>query len=117
MSQVLAFPSPPLVPKIRHPRTGFESLPRDLSRSELFRFFTFSDVDLEQIRLSRGDTSRLGFALMLGGVRLTGRFPYDLELVSPSLLVHVAGQLQISAPSALNYPQRRPTRHEHITRW
>jgi hypothetical protein len=49
-------------------------------------------------------------------LRLTGRFPTGLELIGTSLLTHVCGQLNIEGMLFLDYPQRRPTRHEHIER-
>lgn len=101
---------------VRHPRAGFENLPIDLTRTELFRYFTFSDKDREEINLCRGAQNRIGFALLLGGVRLLGRFPYDFELLPKDLLAHICGQLEVDVPLFLNYPQRRPTRQEHIDR-
>jgi len=50
-----------------HPRARFENLPVDLSRAELFRYFTFSDKDHEEIALCRSAQNRIGFALLLGG--------------------------------------------------
>jgi TnpA family transposase len=114
MNAPLLFPVE--VSAVRHPRAGFENLPIDLTRTELFRYFTFSDKDREQILLCRGSQNRLGFAILLGGVRLLGRFPYDLELLPKELLAHICGQLEVDVPLFLNYPQRRPTRQEHIDR-
>jgi hypothetical protein len=31
---------------VRHPRAEFEPIPRDLSRTELLRYFTYSENDL-----------------------------------------------------------------------
>jgi Domain of unknown function (DUF4158) len=101
---------------VRHPRAGFESVPNDLSRAELLRYFTYSENDLKEINLCRGTNNRIGFALLLRGVRLTGRFPYDLELIPHSVLMHISTQLQIEPPLFIDYPQRRPTRHEHAER-
>jgi hypothetical protein len=114
MNAPLLFPVE--VSVVRHPRAGFENLPVDLTRSEFFRYFTFSDKDHEEIALCRGAQNRIGFALLLGGVRLLGRFPYDFELLPKDLLAHICGQLEVDAPLFLNYPQRRPTRQEHIER-
>jgi hypothetical protein len=85
-------------------RAGFENLPVDLTRTEFFRYFTFSDKDHEEIALCRGAQNRIGFALLLGGVRLLGRFPYDFELLPKDLLAHICGQLEVDAPLFLNYP-------------
>jgi TnpA family transposase len=114
MNAPLLFPVE--VSVVRHPRAGFENLPVDLTRTEFFRYFTFSDRDHEEIALCRGAQNRIGFALLLGGVRLLGRFPYDFELLPKDLMAHICGQLKVDAPLFLNYPQRRPTRQEHIER-
>src|SRR5215831_11240339 len=103
-------------PSLRHSRAGFERMPANLSRAELFRYFTFSEEDLREINQCRGDCNKIGFALLLGGVRLTGRFLYDLELVPWSLLTHICEQLTLDVPLFLTYPQRRPTRAEHLER-
>lgn len=39
-----------------------------------------------------------------------------VDLLSPNLIAHVSRQFQINPPGALYYPQRRPTRYEHVTR-
>src|ERR1043166_6343611 len=93
----------------RHSRAGFERIPPNLTRLELFRYFTFSDEDRREILQCRSDHNRLGFALLLGGVRLTGRFPYDFALVPRSLLTHICEQLQLAPPLFVVYPQRQPT--------
>ena len=111
---VLPFESPP--PPLRHIRRGFDSIPRDLSKAELLRYFTYSPEDRHEIFQCRGNSNKVGFAVLLGGIRLTGRFPTGLELIGQSLLTHVCGQLKIEGMLFLDYPQRRPTRHEHIER-
>ena len=60
------------VSAVWHPRAGFENLPVDLTRTELFRYFTFSDKDREEITFCRGAQNRIGFAILLGGVRYLG---------------------------------------------
>ena len=107
-------PSAP--PSLRHSRAGFERIPANLSRTELFRYFTFTEEDQREIDPCRGDYHKIGFALLLGGVRLTGRVLYDCELVPRSLVAHICDQLALGVPLFLTYPQRRPTRAEHIER-
>jgi len=53
----------------RHSRAGFEQIPQNLTRPELFRYFTFSEEDCHEILQCRGDHKRIGFALLLGGKR------------------------------------------------
>jgi Domain of unknown function (DUF4158) len=114
MKQVVQFPIPQ--PTIRHARVGFETIPANLSRAELFRYFTFSEPDRREIAQCRGESNKIGFALLLGATRLTGRFIQDFELVPHSLVAHVCEQLRLETPLILTYPQRQPTRFEHVER-
>jgi uncharacterized protein DUF4158 len=84
MSPLVQFPI--AVSSVRHSRAGFESVPNDLSKVELLRYFTYSENDLKEINLCRGANNRIGFALLLSGVRLTGRFPHDEEAEEDRLL-------------------------------
>jgi Domain of unknown function (DUF4158) len=56
---------------IRHARAGFEHIPQNLSRAELFRYFTFPEPDRREIAQCRGESNKIGFALLLGDIRLT----------------------------------------------
>jgi TnpA family transposase len=114
MKQVLQFPLPQ--PAVRHTRVGFETIPANLSRAELFRYFTFPEPDRREIAQCRGGSNKIGFALLLGAVRLTGRFMQDFELVPHSLVAYVCEQLGLQTPLILTYPQRQPTRYEHVER-
>ena len=109
-------PFQPPAPSLRHSRAGFEHIPANLSRAELFHYFTFTDEDRHEISQCRGGANRIGFALLLGGVRLAGRFLYDFTLVPRSLVAHICEQLTLDVPLFLTYPQRQPTRYEHIER-
>jgi hypothetical protein len=66
---VLPFEPPPA--PARHIRAGFENIPRDLSKAELLRYFTYSPEDRHEIFQCRGSGNKVGFALLLSGVRLT----------------------------------------------
>jgi urease gamma subunit len=114
MSSIVPFPQFPLL--VRHLRFGSEAIPKDLSRAELIRYFTYSDDDKREISQCRCLHNQIGFATLLGGVRLTGRFPYNLETIPRSIMTHVCGQLGLEIPLFLAYPQRRQTRHEHVER-
>ncbi|MDT5120903.1 MAG: hypothetical protein QOC96_385 [Acidobacteriota bacterium] len=85
-------------------RVGCENIHADLTRAELFRFFTFPEADRRLIFQWRGTQNRLGFALLLGGVRLTGRFPKDLSAISTNLIAHLCKQLHLPFPPTLIYP-------------
>src|SRR4029077_3868667 len=114
MQAILPFYTP--TSPFRHARAGFERIPSNLTRTELFRYFTFAEEDRGEILQCRGEHNRLGVALLLGGVRLMGRFPYDFQLVPRSLLTHVCEQLGVEPPLFVVYPQRQPTRYEHVER-
>src|SRR5947208_3600330 len=110
-------PFQPAVPtSSRHSRAGFERIPPNLSRAELLRYFTFGEEDRCEIAQCRGEHNKIGFALLLGGVRLTGRFLYDFSLVPRSLLTHICEQLGLEVPLFVVYPHRQPTRYEHTER-
>jgi hypothetical protein len=87
-----------LSPASSRARVDFERIPQNLTRTELFRYFTFSVEDRHEILQCRGDHNRIGFAPLLGGVRLTGRFPYDLASIPRHLLSHVCEQLGLETP-------------------
>src|SRR5215813_8921063 len=114
MSTLVPFPAQ--VVSLRHARSGFEAIPRDLSRAELLRYFTYSEQDRQQIFQCRGEYNQIGFALLLSGVRLTGRFPHNFDMLPRRFLQHVCHQLKLDVPLFLNYSQREPTRREHIAR-
>jgi Domain of unknown function (DUF4158) len=71
---------------VRLSRSGFETIPSDLSTAELFRYFTYSAEDRLAILECRGNNNKVGFALLLGSVRLTGRFPIHFDLRPGNLL-------------------------------
>jgi Domain of unknown function (DUF4158) len=93
LPNVLPFEPPP--PPIQHTRAGFENIPRDLSKAELLRYFTYSPEDRNEIFQCRGNGNKVGFALLLSGVRLTGRFPANFELIGSTLMAQVCAQLRI----------------------
>ena len=63
-------PFTPREPSLRILRTGFETIPSDLSKAELFRYFTYTAEDRHEIFECRGNSNKVGFALLLGSVRL-----------------------------------------------
>ena len=52
---------------------GLRDLPRELSEFELQAFFSFGRNELELIARRRGDNHKLGLALHIGFVRMSGR--------------------------------------------
>ena len=76
---------------------GLRDLPRELTEFELQAFFSFSRAELELIARRRGDNHKLGLALHIGFVRMSGR---------PLNSVHLPRTL----------PRRSPLRSMPITR-
>lgn len=114
LASLLPFKSPETAPRSR--RTGWETIPRDLSQAELFRYFTYTAEDRAEIFACRGTSNKLGFAILLGGLRLTGRFLTNFEALPQALLSHVCAQLKVAGRLFLDYPQRQATRYEHVER-
>ena len=62
---------------------GLREIPRELSEFELQAFFTFSSTERAWVQRRRGPALRLGLALHIGFVRMSGR-PLDAFRVLPS---------------------------------
>ena len=111
------FPKTKVAPKASEHtlfRVGCDDIPPDITQAERFRYFSFPAEDRELILRCRGTSNRLGFALLLGGVRLISRFPRSLSRVSQNLLDHLCKQLKLEPADSLQYPGREATRIEHM---
>lgn len=62
---------------------GMRELPRDISGFELQAFFTFSPAERALIDARRGDAHKLGLALHIGFLRMSGRLLDALRIVPP----------------------------------
>ena len=80
------------------PYLGQREIPRELSQFELQAFFSFSAVEHELIARRRGDSLKLGFALHIGFVRMSGRPLNNVRAVPTVLLAHLGRELSIAAP-------------------
>jgi TnpA family transposase len=89
---------------------GSRRFPRELSSFLVWRFFTLSSDDRRVLRRRFRSRSRLGAALQLGFVRMTGTTLDALDYVPRSVLGHVGDQLEMSAPelTTLRALYRRP---------
>ena len=114
LARLLPFKAPASAP--RSTRTGWETIPRDLSRAELFRYFTYTAEDRAELFACRGTSNKPGLAILFGGLRLTGRFLTNFEALPQPLLSHVCAQLKVAGRLCLDYPQRQATRYEHVER-
>lgn len=80
------------------PYLGLRDLPRELTDFELQAFFSFSQAELELISRRRGDNHKLGLALHIGFVRMSGRPLNSVRAVPPVLLRHLGQMLGITTP-------------------
>lgn len=72
---------------------GLKDLPRELSTFELQAFFTYSKAEREVIDARYGAPHKLGLALHMGFLRLSGRSLNALRVVPVSLWAHLGKEL------------------------
>ena len=77
---------------------GLRDLPREFSEFELQAFFNFGRNELEVITRRRGDNHKLGLALHIGFVRMSGRPLNSVRAVPAVLLRHLGSVLGIETP-------------------
>jgi TnpA family transposase len=77
---------------------GLKDLPRELSTFELQAFFTFSQAEREVIDARYGATHKLGMALHIGFLRLSGRCLDSVRVVPASLWAHLGKELGVRSP-------------------
>ena len=77
---------------------GMRELPRDISDFEMKAFFTFDGVEREAINTRRGDAHKLGLALHIGFLRMSGRLLYAFRVVPVALWRHLSDELGIGTP-------------------
>lgn len=77
---------------------GMRELPRDINGFELQAFFTFSHAERELIGARRGESLKLGLALHIGFLRMSGRVLDAFRIVPPALWRHLGSELGIDAP-------------------
>ncbi|MGA0573098.1 Tn3 family transposase [Variovorax sp. VNK109] len=80
------------------PYLGLRDLPREITDFELQSFFSFGQAELELISRRRGDNHKLGLALHIGFVRMSGRPLNSVRAVPPVLLRHLGQMLGITTP-------------------
>ena len=77
---------------------GMRELPRDISGVERQAFFTFSPAERALIEARRSDHHKLGLALHIGLLRMSGRLLDAFRIVPPALWRHLGSELDIEAP-------------------
>lgn len=73
-------------------------MPRDISSFELQAFFTFSRTERELIGARRGDSLKLGSALHIGFLRMSGRVLDAFRVLPPALWRPLGNGLGVDAP-------------------
>jgi hypothetical protein len=77
---------------------GLKRLPRELSAFEIEAFFTFTLAERQLIEDRRQPTLKLGLALQIGFVRMSGRLLDAVPMVPPALWQHLGRQFEVAAP-------------------
>lgn len=80
-------------------RIGERAFSNPLNELEIDVFFTLSVDEITAICDRRGEPNRLGLALHLCVVKMTGRAALSTKLVPHVVLVHVADQLDVPPPN------------------
>jgi hypothetical protein len=81
------------------PFLGLSQPPPTLTEFEIEQFFTFSETEFEAIQSRRGKLNRLGIALQLGFLRMTGRHLDGVHVLPVKILQHIGTQLQVPVPT------------------
>ena len=80
----------------------------------MVRHYTLSAEDIALINRHRGDSNRLGFAVMLCYLRFPGRILQQGEQPPAALCIFVAEQLGLDPVHFGDYAERDQTRREHV---
>ena len=77
---------------------GMREMPREISAFEMKAFFTFESTGRQLIDARRGDAHKLGWALHIGFLRMSGRLLDAFRVVPGTLWHHLGRELGIEAP-------------------
>nr|WP_235204493.1 Tn3 family transposase [Nocardia otitidiscaviarum] len=88
----------------------------EISREELFRFFTLSPADVAFVDpgRGRGPADRLGVAIALCTLPWLGFVPDKVMAAPPVAVARLAEQLKVDAAHLRSYGRRAQTRTEHL---
>ena len=96
---------------------GIESVPRNIGELEFTAFFTYSPTELKKLKALLKPDLRLGAALQLGFVKMTGRILNAVKVVPAALLKYIGQQLDVPGPNIASlraiYQKRLRTLWEH----
>jgi hypothetical protein len=94
---------------------GMRELPRDITAFELQAFFTFGHAERELIGARRGESLKLGLALHIGFVRMSGRVLDAFRVAPPALWRHLGSHPSSDRSGAT--PSRATTGSALFERW
>ena len=77
---------------------GWERFPENLTEPEVAHFFSLSEDDRRAVHRRRRPLNRLGVALQVGFLRLTGAPLNSVEMIPPQVLAHLGAELGIAPP-------------------
>ncbi|MFQ6396582.1 DUF4158 domain-containing protein [Nocardia sp. KC 131] len=88
----------------------------DISREELFRFFTLTPADIAFVTpgRGRGPAERLGLSVALCSLPWLGFVPDRVADAPPVAVARLADQLEVDASIIRSYGKRAQTRTEHL---
>ena len=87
------------IPRWQHQFLGIAAVPKNIGPLEFQAFFTYSPTERTALSTLPKLALRLGAALQLGFLRMTGR-PLDaVKVVPAALLKHIGQQLDLPAPN------------------
>jgi TnpA family transposase len=97
----------------RKDREQLNNFPANIEETDLITHFLLTPADHEQIIQLRTDTNRLGFAVLLCGLRYLGFFPIEVKTAPNNAVQYLAEQLNCDPNALPNYGTRAQTRREH----
>ncbi len=95
-------------------REQLSGFPAEFDDEALDRLFTLSGADLVEARRRRGDGNRLGWSLLLCGLRMLGFCPDDVTTAPAVAVRFVARQLGVDPAVLAGYGERAQTRTDHV---
>jgi Domain of unknown function (DUF4158) len=98
---------------------GQSELPGELRQVEIDVLFALTEGQLAATEEVKTPQGKLGLALQICFLRLSGRLLGSTDLVAPQILATLAAQLNVAAPtlaSMRSFYKRRQTRFDHQQR-
>jgi Domain of unknown function (DUF4158) len=95
-------------------REQLSGFPAELDDEALDRFFTLSGAEVTEARQRRGEGNRLGWSLLLCGLRMLGFCPDDVTTAPAVAVRFVARQLGVDPEVLTGYGKRAQTRTDHV---